>query len=164
LIVRRKFYEKHIYGGNYLVTLKEVDESNFHEIISLKVENYCASNLYSLAQAKIFPDAIPLAIYNNDIPVGFIMYGIEPHDNNEYWIDRLMIDEKYQKNGFGKKALEIIIEKIKQDKTHNKIKISTNPENNIARKLYKELGFCETGELHDGEALLILNIVKNQLI
>ena len=138
------------------VSLREINENNFHEIISLKVEKYCASNIYSLAQAKIFPKAIPLAIYNNDIPVGFIMYGIEPRDNNEYWIDRFMIDEKYQNNGFGKKALDIIIEKIKQDKTHNKIKISTNPENSRAIKLYKKLGFYETGELHDDEALLIL--------
>jgi diamine N-acetyltransferase len=138
------------------ITLKEINGDNFHEIISLKVEKYCASNLYSIAQAYIYPDAIPLAIYNNEIPVGFIMYGIEPRDNNEYWIDRFMIDEKYQKNGFGKKALEIIIEKIKQDKTHNKIKISTNPENNIAIKLYKSLGFNDTGKLHGDEALLIL--------
>jgi len=138
------------------ISLREVDENNFDEVISLQVEKYCASNIYSLAQAKIFPDAIPLAIYNNDTLVGFIMYGIEPRDNNEYWIDMLMIDEKYQKNGFGKKALETIIKKIKQDKSHNKIKISTNPENTIAIKLYKKLGFYETGELHDDEALLIL--------
>jgi len=139
-----------------MVTLKEIDGNNFNEIISLRVEKYCASNLYSLAQAKVFPDAIPLAIYNDDIPVGFIMYGIEPRDNNEYWIDRIMIDEKHQKNGFGKKALELIIDKIKQDKTHNKIKISTNPENSIAIELYKKLGFNETVKLHGDEALLIL--------
>lgn len=138
------------------VTLREIDQYNFDKVISLKVENYCASNLYSLAQAKIFPDAIPLAIYSDEIPIGFIMYGIEPRDNNEYWIDRLMIDEKYQKNGFGTKALEMVIEKIKQDKTHNKIKISTNPENAIARKLYSKLGFYDTGELNDDEVLMIL--------
>jgi diamine N-acetyltransferase len=138
------------------IILKTVDENNFYEIISLKVEKYCASNLFSLAQAKIFPDAIPLAIYNNDIPVGFLMYGIEPRDNNEYWIDRFMIDEKYQNKGYGRKAFEIIIDIIKQDKTHNKIKISTNPENMVAINLYKKLGFYETGELHDDEALLIL--------
>ena len=139
------------------ITLRDVDENNFDEVISLHVEKYCASNIYSLAQAKIFPDAIPLAIYNGDTLVGFIMYGIEPRDNNEYWIDRLMIDEKFQNKGYGKKALEIIIEKIKQDKTHNKIKISTNPENSNAIKMYKKLGFNETGELNFDEALLILD-------
>ena len=138
------------------VTLREIDLDNFKDVISLNVEKYCASNLYSLAQAKVFPEAVPLAIYNDDKPVGFVMYGISPSDNNEYWIFRFMIDEKYQKNGFGRKALEIVIDTIKRDKTHNKIKISTNPENMIARKLYAELGFYETGELHDDEALMIL--------
>ena len=138
------------------ITLREIGQDNFDEVISLKVERYCASNLYSLAQAKIFPEAIPLAIYNDDILVGFVMYGIEPRDNNEYWIDRFMIDEKFQKKGFGRKALEIVIDTIKEDKTHNKIKISTNPENIVARKLYAKLGFYETGELHGDEVLMIL--------
>ena len=138
------------------ITLKEINGDNFDEIIALKVEKYCASNLYSLAQAKIYPEAIPLAVYNDDIAVGFIMYGIEPRDNNEYWIDRLMIDEKHQKNGYGKIAMEIIIDKIKQDKTHNRIKLSTNPENITGRKFYKKLGFKETCEMHGDEVLMVL--------
>jgi len=138
------------------ITLKEIGHANFHEVISLKVEKYCASNVYSLAQAKIYPHAIPLAICNDDVVVGFVMYGTEPQDDNEYWIDRFMIDEKYQKNGYGEKALQMLINTIKQDKSHDKIKISTNPENMVARKLYAKLGFCETGELHDGEELMIL--------
>lgn len=138
------------------ITLREIDQDNFDEVISLKVEKYCASNLYSLAQAKIFPHEIPLSIYNDDKLVGFIMYGKEPRDNNEYWIDRLMIDERYQRNGFGRKALEMVIDTIKQDKTHSKIKISTNPENMVARKLYNELGFYETGELQGDEVEMIL--------
>jgi diamine N-acetyltransferase len=142
---------------NYMnITLQEINQDNFDEVISLKVEKYCASNLYSLAQAKVFPEAIPLAIYNDNTPVGFLMYGIEPRDNNEYWIDRFMIDAKYQKNGFGKRALKLVIETMKQDETHNKIKISTNPENVVARKLYAELGFYETGKLHGDEVLMIL--------
>jgi len=138
------------------ITLREIDQKNFDEVISLKAEKYCAPNLYSLAQAKVFPEAVPLAIYHDDKPVGFIMYGIDPRDNDEYWIDRFMIDEKYQRNGFGNKALEMVIDIIKQDKTHDKIKISTNPENMVARKLYAKLGFCETGELHGDEVLMIL--------
>ena len=138
------------------VTLKEIDSRNFDKIIALKANKYVASNLYSLAQAKADPTLVPFAIYNDDIPVGFIMYGKDPEDNNEYWIVRLMIDTQYQKNGFGRKALEIVIEKIKQDKSHNKIKISTEPENIIAMKLYNKLGFNETGEINHGEAVMVL--------
>ncbi|MDR1703271.1 MAG: GNAT family N-acetyltransferase [Clostridiales bacterium] len=138
------------------ITLRAIDKDNFKKVISLKVEKYCASNLYSLAQTKIFPEEIPLAIYNDEEPVGFIMYGIEPRDSNVYWIDRFMIDEAHQRKGFGKKALEMAIDIIKQDKTRDTIKISTNPENAVARKLYADLGFYDTNELDDGEVLLVL--------
>ena len=137
------------------ITLRDVDVNNFHDVIALHVEEYCASNEYSLAQAKVQPECIPMAIYNDETVVGFLMYCIDRDDGN-YWIYRLMIDEKYQKNGYGKKALEIIIEKIKQDKTHNKINISTEPENVIAIKLYKKLGFNETGNFVDDEIVLAL--------
>jgi diamine N-acetyltransferase len=55
------------------VTLKEIDSKNFDKIIALKANKYVASNLYSLAQAKADPTLVPFAIYNDDIPVGFIM-------------------------------------------------------------------------------------------
>ena len=137
------------------ITLREVDIDNFHDVIALHVDKHCASNEYSLAQAKVQPECIPMAIYNDETIVGFLMYCIDRDDGN-YWIYRLMIDEKYQKNGYGRKALEIIIEKIKQKKTHNRINISTEPENVIAIKLYKELGFYETGDFVGDEIILAL--------
>ena len=133
-----------------MVTLKEITTENFWEVISLKVrddqKNFVASNAVSIAQSKVMPECIPLAIYNDDALVGFLMYCIDREDNN-YWIYRLMIDTKFQSKGFGKKAMEIIIAKIKEDKSKNKIVTSAEPENSVAKKLYKKLGFKLTREL-----------------
>lgn len=142
-----------------MVTLKPITEDNFWEVISLKIgkdQNYVASNAISIAQSKVDPSLIPLAIYNNETLVGFLLYGIDPDDGN-YWIVRLMVDEKYQRNGYGKAAMEIIITKIKEDKSRNKIIISTNPENIVGLNLYKKLGFKSTGEIIDEEEVLELN-------
>ena len=142
-----------------MIQLKEITQDNFWEVISLKVgkdQNFVASNAISIAQSKLFPSMIPLAIYNDQIIVGFLMYGIDPDDNN-YWIIRLMVDEKHQQNGYGRKAMEIIIDKIKEDKNHYKIMISTNPENIVGINLYKKLGFESTGNIIDGEEVLELN-------
>ena len=142
-----------------MIELKEITEENFWNIISLKVgkdQNFVASNAISIAQSKIFPSMIPLAIYNAQIPVGFLMYGIDPDDNN-YWIIRLMVDEKHQKNGYGRMAMETIIEKIKEDKNHKKIVLSTNPENKVGIKFYKKLGFISTGKIIDDEEVFELN-------
>lgn len=42
-------------------------------------------------------------------------------DDHEYWIYRLMIDQKYQGLGYGTKTLDKILEIIKLDKQHHKI-------------------------------------------
>jgi len=141
-----------------MVNLKPITLDNFWDVVSLKVgkdQNFVASNAISIAQSKVDPSLIPLAIYDDQTLVGFLMYGIDPDDGN-YWIVRLMVDEKYQRNGFGKKAMEIIIDKIKEDKTHNKLVISTNPENIIGLNLYKKLGFKSTGKIIDKEEVLEL--------
>ncbi len=141
-----------------MVSLKPVTNDNFWEVVSLKVgedQNFVYSNAISIAQSKVDPSLIPLAIYSDQIIVGFLMYGIDPDDGN-YWVVRLMIDEKYQRNGYGKKAMENIIAKIKEDKSRNKIIISTNPENIVGLNLYKKLGFKSTGKIIYEEEVLEL--------
>lgn len=139
-----------------MVSLREITKDNFWETISLNVgedQNFAASNAISIVQSKIDPSLILLAIYNDQTIVGFLLYGIDLDDGN-YWIVWLMVDVKYQKNEYGKKALEIIIERIQEDKSHNKILISTNPANSVGLNIYKKLGFKSTGDIIDGEEVL----------
>lgn len=60
------------------VILKELTQDNWEDCIELKVhpeqENFVASNLYSIAEAQFIKGCVSLAIYNDDILVGFIMY------------------------------------------------------------------------------------------
>ena len=136
-----------------MVELKEITLANIWDVVDLKVNDnqkkFVADNAVSIAQSKVQPECIPLAIYGDNILVGFLMYCIDRsiYKDNEYWIYRLMIDEKYQGKGYRKKAMEIIIDKIKEDKTHNRIMTSFEPENIIAKKLYQKLGFELTGEM-----------------
>ena len=82
-----------------MITLKEITKDNFWDCIELTVskdqEDFVTSNAISIAQSKVQPECIPLAIYHHDIMVGFVMYCLDV-DDNEYWIYRFMIDEKYQ--------------------------------------------------------------------
>lgn len=71
-----------------------------------------------------------------------------------------MIDEKYQGQGYGRasmlKALELIREK--SVKEHPTVLISYEPENIVAKKLYASVGFRETGEIEEGEAVAKLEL------
>ena len=143
-----------------MILLKEINRDNFHDVIKLSVsdeqKNYIASNIYSLAQAKVQPECIPLAIYNDEELVGFVMYCMDFEDK-EYWVYRLMVDKKYQKMGYGREAMECLLKILSRDKNHRKVYISFEPENIIAKKLYEKMGFIPDGRVIDGEIVYFLN-------
>lgn len=64
-----------------MLHFKNITEDNFDAVINMKRpegENYLASNEYSLAQAWLYREAndvYPFAIYEDDIPAGFLSKG-----------------------------------------------------------------------------------------
>ena len=132
-----------------MITLREITRDNYVTCLNLKVskeqESFVAPNTWSLAQSKYETECIPLAIYKDDEMVGFLLYCIADFDNN-YWIYRLMIDEKYQRKGYAYQAMLKLLEIITADKNHNKIYIDHHPDNIEANKLYSKLGFKKTDE------------------
>ena len=140
-----------------MITLREINPANWHECINLSVtesqKKFVASNVYSLAQAKVYPSYTPLAIYHDDEMVGFILYGIDP-DNNQMEISRLMVDQRYQGKGCGRAAMTQLLEIIRQDASLSVVYISFVPENKNAEALYLSLGFEHTGEIKDGELVM----------
>lgn len=141
-----------------MIYFREITKDNFDECLFLDVteeqEDFVASTTFSLAEAKIFTENKPLAIYNENIMVGFIMYGLDPSDN-EYWISRLLIDKKYQKEGYGKQAMVKILSLINEFYHPKKVLTSFEPENKIAEKLYLSIGFKHTGKIIDEEEIVL---------
>src|SRR5438270_3530535 len=96
------------------LSLREVNQDNWLECINLQLEqdqlDFVSSNLYSLAEAKIFPYLVPLAIYDQDTMIGFLMYGHDPEDSEGvYWLLRFMIDKRHQGKGYGRSSLAEIL-------------------------------------------------------
>ena len=144
-----------------MITLREITPQNWHQCINLSVaedqKGFVAPNVYSLAQAKVYPSYTPLAIYHDDEMVGFSLHGIDP-DDNEMGISRLMIDQRYQGKGYGRAALVQLIEMIRRDASLHAIYLSFEPENKTAEALYKSLGFEHTGEIEGGELVMKLTL------
>ena len=130
-----------------MVRLEEVNAENINDMRYLSIDDnqkkfLMEGPLFFIAESKFYPNRIPMAIYGDGRIVGFFRYGLsEDEDNKCYIIGGLMIDKRYQKKGYGKKALEIIINEIKKDKARNKIGLSVIEDNTVAIKLYKSLGF-----------------------
>ena len=139
------------------VTLREITPENFSAVINLDVaadqKLFVAPNVKSIAQAKIYPDSIPLAVYNGDELVGFVMYGYDP-DDEKYYLGRLMIDAKHQGKGYGKAATLEVIRRMSEIEDCRAIYLSFVPENTGAEKLYSSVGFERTGELNGNEIVM----------
>lgn len=69
-----------------------------------------------------------------------------------------MIDKIYQGHGYGKKAMQLIIEEMRKIVDCKEIYLSTEPENALAIKLYESLGFRATGEIIEDEEEYCLHI------
>jgi len=142
-----------------MVTLEQINRDNFFDIINLSVteeqENFVASNTFSLAQAKAQPECVPLAVYHDKHPVGFVMYCMDLEDK-EYWIYRLMIDKAHQGKGYGRMAMQQVLSILEQDTAHSIVYLSFEPENLVAQKLYESLGFRPDGRTIHGETVYCL--------
>ena len=143
------------------VKLVEITMKNFEECLSLTVNdwqlNFVAPNSYSLSEAYADKVSIPLAIYADEKMVGFIMYDYDA-DKQTGYITRLMVDKRYQKNGYGREAMEIVIGRFKATPGCKYIQTSYWPDNASAGRLYESLGFVMTGEISNGEAVCRITV------
>lgn len=140
---------------------KEITAENWEECIQLKVaneqENFVASNAYSLVQAQYVEGLYPLAIYDDQRMVGFLMYEKDDAAKN-MGMCRLMIDTKYQKQGYGRCAVIKLLEYVKERYGSTPFYTSFEPDNIVAEKLYESLGFKKTGEILEGEIVLKIDL------
>ena len=135
-----------------MIELKPVTINNFWDVIEIKInkeqEQYIPDNIFLIAMSKIIPQCIPLAIYNDNVVVGFLMYGLDENKEN-YWIQIMMIGDKHQGKGYAKESFRKILSEIKKDTSVHKILLAVNKGNINAVKIYEKLGFRFNGQRLD---------------
>ncbi len=145
------------------VTLREVTEDNAREIMKLEVgetqNKFVAPNTVSLAQAYFQREhAWFRAIYADETPVGFMMLYDDPREP-VYYLWRLMMDARYQGMGYGRRALDLLVDYVKTRPSATELKVSYVPAEGSPGPFYAKYGFVETGEVHDGENMMRLPLV-----
>ena len=139
-----------------MIRLTEISEDNFIDAFNLKLapgqEKFVSHPVRSLAQAYVYRDQCrPFGIYADEKMVGYVMV-IYDYDVPEYDIWHMMIDESAQGRGYGGAALDKVIEYIKTKPfgPSDRVALTCNRENAVARKLYEKKGFRDTG-VEDGD-------------
>lgn len=160
-----------------MLRLEKITGKNVWSILKLRVsqeqESFVAPNDVSIIEAYTAITgngyAFPFGIYEDDIPVGFLMVGFDADDcwedapsiaKGNYNLWRLMIDKNYQNKGYGKEAVRLALEFIKTFPCGKAdfCWLSYEPENEIASRLYHSFGFVETGEMDGDEIIAVLKL------
>ena len=135
------------------VTLHPITTENIQDCINLEVDEsqigMIASNSKSLAEAYVNSSLTPLGIYDvaargwekpKSPMIGFTMYELVAGVG---FILRLMIDLKYQRQGYGKATMIEVIRRLRLHPEVEVIATSHRKENVVVGSLCRDLGFRE---------------------
>ncbi|WP_346870546.1 GNAT family N-acetyltransferase [Clostridium sp. UBA5119] len=126
------------------IYFKEIDNTNENIVRKIKLKSHQEKFIETvdecLKEARTCSQWSPVAIYHNEAVIGFAMYG-SFGPNKDTWIDRIMIDEKYQGKGFGRIAMTNLIDIVSKKYDVNTIYLSIVEQNTLAYSLYKSIGF-----------------------
>lgn len=143
------------------IQLREITEHNLLPVLRLKVaegqEKFVATNAVSIAQAHYSTVAWFRAIYADDTPVGFIMLE-DNEQKQEYCLWRLMIDGAHQGKGYGKRAVELLIDYVRTRPGARELLVSCVPGEGSPIPFYEGLGFVDQHRVEDGEHVYALKL------
>lgn len=144
------------------VTLREITKENYLSIINMEVADeqsgFVASNAKSMVQAQFYPEAWYRGIFDGDEAVGFVMLSMKPEEK-EYWVWRLMVGKDYQRKGYGRTAMQLVIDFVRTQPGAETLFLSHVEPNTAAGAFYSSLGFKYTGKKdEDGEVEMALTL------
>jgi diamine N-acetyltransferase len=140
-----------------LVELRDVDAANWRDVAEVApapeqgrwvapVTRYLCLCVYDgLWQ--------PLAMLVDGRVVGFAMWAFDT-DEGTHWIGGLVVDASHQGRGIGRGAMLALLAMFEGIEGYREAALSVDADNVLARGLYHRLGFVETGEEVDGEAVM----------
>jgi diamine N-acetyltransferase len=114
-------------------------------------QGYIPANLFSIAQAS-FEQSELFAIYHQNTVVGFLAlatYAQIP------WVTRIMIDARYQGQGYGKATLAAIVPKLLSRPGVHEVRTSISSSNAAAEYLFAQAGFVRSGDIDEREFVMI---------
>ncbi len=153
-------------GYEINIEFRKIDKSNYEECVDLVVhdeqKSFVAPNWWSLLQGIYEENKYPLAIYDEDTMIGFLMYSFEKASEeypvDSWWFERFMIDKKFQRKGYGEGSLEKFLDFIKNELGNIELRTSVEPDNEVVIKLYEKFDFIKTGEIVCDEVVLLRKI------
>jgi len=147
------------------ISLRKIDDANRSVVLALSVapdqEAYVGTVSSALEDAEAYPQASPWyrAIYVEDTPVGFVMISWNvvpkpPEIFGPWFLWKLLIDTRYQHNGYGRATVNRIAELVQAEGGVELLTSYVEGENE-PWPFYERLGFRPTGERDDNNEVIL---------
>src|SRR5512145_2984354 len=138
-----------------LIHLEPITQDNYRECMNLKVAEsqvrHVAPNPKALGEAYVYyKTSRPYVIYQDEQMVGFLLLR-ELSDLGCYYISQFMIDERYQRQSYGRQAMLVLLEMLRVERRFARIELCFVEGAKGAKRLYEGLGFQQVGEPEAGE-------------
>jgi diamine N-acetyltransferase len=154
-----------------MITLRDLQDSDREAVLALRLASgqrrFVSTVPESLAEAEEEPGAkgISWAVYRDETPVGFVMIADEveePYIPHYLW--KLLIDERYQRQGVGTATLDLIVRYFLDRPGVDSITTSAVEGDGSPIPFYERYGFERTGEMHDQEVVLRLDLRNHEAL
>ena len=145
-----------------MIHLETITPENWRLDLSVSEDQceYVSTSSGILARAYAYRNnrSQAFVIHDDDVPVGMTMY----HDLDEwsaYDFSQFFIDHRYQRKGYGLKAAELVLGKMKADRKYDRVVLCYIDGDDAAKNLYEKLGFHHTGE-SDGNEIIMEKLLR----
>ena len=147
--------------SDHTLHFEAVNSRNRAEVEHLEVFAEQSGFIESVTQCLQEADQLelwrPVGIYDRSMLIGFAMYGYFPEPApGQVWLDRLLIDKKYQGKGYGKRVVLALLDRLRTEYSCDTIYLSVYETNSHAIHLYQQIGFHFNGEYDtNGEHVMV---------
>jgi diamine N-acetyltransferase len=143
------------------VSLRRIDADNVLAVCGLDVaptqQTHVARNALTVAEAAYDQNAWLRGIYAGDEPVGLLAL-VADTEKPDYWLARLMIAGQHQGRGYGRDAMALLVQHVRELPEARELQTSCVPDDDGPLEFYRSLGFEQTGDVHQGELVLRLTL------
>jgi len=151
------------------VRLLEITDANRAAVEAVRIlpeqEEYGDRVVDALEEAARSPEGCPWyrAIYVGDVPVGFVMLGLDAPPGDErypfrYFLWKLLIDARFQRRGYGAATIDSVVDLLRGYPSADALFTSAVSGPASPASFYEHYGFVRTGEIFDDEIVLRLDL------
>ena len=136
---------------NSNIKLVEVTEENWLEIARLSVheeqKGFLAPPIGILARGYVYRgcNSRVWGIADGDQMVGVALVRDENEEPRCYDLQQFMIDQRFQRRGYGTESLRQILSVLEQERRFDCVEVCVKNTDTPALRLYEKIGFVDTG-------------------